>query len=144
MPAGNILSLEITPARQREWTDEERQKLIQQQVQGDLFADPESAALRTLRKLPFDFYYRFRAPTEPVGSAHRLKIVDWEAGALYWNVTQKHGDDWQQPFRQKFEAALPASDLQFLLGTIHRFPAQWLIVSVIYPPKQPQTSLDLG
>jgi hypothetical protein len=23
----------------------------------------------------------------------------------------------------------------FLMGTIHRFPDQWLIVSLIYPPK---------
>ena len=144
VPTGQVLGLEITPARQSEWTEEERQKLIQQQVQGDLFADPETAALRTLRKVPFDFHYRFRAPTEPAGHEHRLKMVDWEAGALYWNVSQRRGDDWQRVFRDKFEKALPASDLKFLLGTIHRFPDQWLIVSVIYPPKQPQVSLDLA
>lgn len=142
--AGSVVALDITPARQAEWTEEERQKLIQQQVQGDLFADPEAAALRTLRKLPFDFHYRFRAPTEPTGHENRLKIVDWEAGALYWNVRQRHGDDWQAAFRDKFGTGLPASDLKFLLGTIHRFPDQWLIVSVLYPPKQPQGSLDLG
>jgi hypothetical protein len=101
-------------------------------------------ALRTLRKLPFDFHYRFRSPTEPAGHENRLKIVDWEAGALFWNVQRIHGDDWQPAFREKFEKTLPASDLKFLLGTIHRFPDQWLIVSVIYPPKQPQQSLDLG
>lgn len=127
VPAGEVLSLEIKAARQPEWTDEERQKLIQQQVQGDLFADREAAALRTLRKIPFDFHYRFRSPMEPAGHENRLKIVDWEPA-----------------FRDKFGKALPASDLKFLLGTIHRFPDQWLIVSVIYPPKQPQQSLDLG
>jgi hypothetical protein len=88
--------------------------------------------------------HRFRAPTEPPGHENRLKIVDWEAGALYWNVTQRRGPDWQPAFRDKFETALPASDLLFLAGTIHRFPDQWLIVSVIYPPKQPQVPLDLG
>jgi hypothetical protein len=144
VPAGEVLSLEIKAARQPEWTEEERQKLIQQQVQGDLFADREAAALQTLRKLPFDFHYRFRSPTEPAGHENRLKIVDWEAGALFWNVQRIHGDDWQPAFREKFEKTLPASDLKFLLGTIHRFPDQWLIVSVIYPPKQPQQSLDLG
>jgi hypothetical protein len=25
----------------------------------------------------------------------------------------------------------------FLLGTIHRFPHQWLLISLIYPPKPP-------
>lgn len=144
VPAGEILSLEIKAARQADWTEEERQKLIQQQVQGDLFADGEAAAFRTLRKIPFDFHYRFRSPTEPAGHENRLKIVDWEAGALYWNLKDRHGDDWQRPFREKFGRALPASDLKFLLGTIHRFPDQWLIVSVIYPPKRRQGSLDLA
>jgi hypothetical protein len=40
VPAGNVLALDITPARQADWTEDERRKLIQQQVQGDLFADP--------------------------------------------------------------------------------------------------------
>ena len=141
--AGPVLALEISPARQPEWTDDERQKLIQQQVQGDLFAVPEAAALRTLRKIPFNFHYRYRAMAEPVDVDHRHKIVDWEAGALYWNVRQKHGEAWEVPFRDKFWTTLPSSDLMFLMGTIHRFPDQWLIVSLIYPPKQLQQSLDL-
>ena len=136
VPAGQVLSLEIRAARHSEWTEEERQKLIQQQVQGDLFADREAAALQKLRKIPFDFHYRFRSPTEPVGHENRLKVVDWEAGALFWNVKRRHGDDWQPAFRDKFGRVLPESDLKFLLGTIH--------VSVIYPPKQPQESLDLA
>lgn len=48
VPAGNVLALEITRTRQAEWTEEERQKLIQQHMQGDLFADPEAAARRRL------------------------------------------------------------------------------------------------
>ena len=144
VPAGHVLALEISAAKQPEWTPDELQKLIQQQVQGDLFADPEAAALRTLRKIPFNFHYRFRASSEPIGHENRLKIVDWEAGALYWNVRQKHGDDWERPFRDKFWKALPASDLMLLMGTIHRFPDQWLIVSVIYLPKRLQQSLDLA
>ncbi|MEX2149491.1 MAG: hypothetical protein WD793_04725 [Steroidobacteraceae bacterium] len=70
--------------------------------------------------------------------------VDGSVGALYWHVRQKHGDDRQPAFRDKFEKALPGSDLKFWSGTIHRLPDQWLIVSVIYPPKQPQESLDLA
>jgi len=78
------------------------------------------------------------------GHENRLKIVDWEAGALFWNVQRRHGDHWQPAFRDKFGKALPASDLKLLLGTIDRFPDQWLIVSVIYPPKLPRQSLDLA
>jgi hypothetical protein len=43
---------------------------------------------------------------------------------------------------KKFGTALPSTELMFLMGTIHRFPDQWLIVSVFYPPKQQQL-LDL-
>ena len=70
--------------------------------------------------------------------------MDWEAGALYWNLVDSHGAAWEAPFRDKYGRQLPSTDLMFLMGTIHRFPDQWLIVSVIYPPMQPQQSLDLA
>ena len=68
---------------------------------------------------------------------YRHKIVDWEAGALYWTCRSKYRDRWEAAFRAKLEQDLPAADLMFLMGTIHRFPDQCLIVSLIYPPKQP-------
>lgn len=58
-------------------------------------------------------------------------------GALYWNVQRKHGKAWEAPVRAKFEQELPGKDLMFLMGNIHRFQDQWLIVSLIYPPKPP-------
>lgn len=95
-------------------------------------------SIRTLRKIPFDFYYRYR---DPDGTEWRHKIVDWEAGALYWNLQRTHGAGWQAPFRSKIEKELPAKDLMFLMGTVHRFPEQWLIVSLIYPPMRRQQML---
>jgi hypothetical protein len=74
-----------------------------------------------------------------IGCAY--KISDWEAGALYWNVVRNHGEDWNIPFRKKLERKLLKNDLMFLMGTLHWFPGQWLIVSLIYPPKQLQQSL---
>ena len=62
--------------------------------------------------------------------------MDWEIGALYRNVQRKHGDNWEAVFRAKLEQNLPSKDLMFLLGTIHRFPHQWLLISLIYPPKR--------
>jgi hypothetical protein len=33
----------------------------------------------------------------------------------------------------------------FLMGTIHRFPEQWLIASLIYPPRQrPEPELQVS
>jgi hypothetical protein len=132
-----ILSLEIEPARYANWTDDERAKLLQAQNQGSLFAEAEQD-IKLLRKVPFDFYYRY---LDPSGAEWRHKISDWEAGALYWNVVRKHGEDWQTSFRKKLDRELLQRDLMFLMGTLHRFPEQWLIVSLIYPPKRQQQSL---
>jgi hypothetical protein len=130
-----IVALDITPAQSPEWSEEERKKLVQLQVQGGLFDDPEAKAITTLKKLPYDFHYRYECIVDGEARPYRHKIVDWEAGALFWNVYRHHGKAWEQPFRAKMEADLPSKDLMFLMGTIHRFPDQWLIVSLLYPPK---------
>ena len=142
-----ILNLEVRPARHADWTDDERAKLLQEQLQGNLFARAEAEQqVRELRKIPFDFYYTYVCDTAAGEVERQHKIVDWEAGALYWNCRRSHGDRWEQPFRAKLEADLLETDLMFLMGNIHRFQDQWLIVSLIYPPRQrpalsPQTSL---
>ncbi len=133
-----ILGLDIKKADSPDWTDEEKEKLLRLQSQGDLFNQSEEAhTLRLLRKVPFDFHYRYECDADGVTREYRHKLADWEVGALYWNVRSKHGQDWEKPFREKLERQLPAQDLMFLMGTIHRFPDQWLIVSLLYPPKQP-------
>lgn len=129
-----IKALEIRPTTEPDWTDEERAKLLQIQQQADLFEASDATSLQLLRKVPFDFHYRYECDTGAVECKH--KIVDWEVGALFWNVHRRHGPHWELPFRQKIEHELPGKDLMFLMGTIHRFPDQWLIVSLIYPPRQ--------
>jgi hypothetical protein len=132
-----ILGLEVAKARNPEWTEEEREKLLREQLQGDLFSEAESRReIRELRKVPFDFYYRYLCET-PAGDIeeHRHKVTDWEAGMLYWNCQKDHGPNWEEPFRAKLEKEFLARDLMFIMGTVHRFPDQWLIISLIYPPK---------
>lgn len=131
-----LLGLDITPVENPDWTDDERAKLLQEQQQGSLFdAVEDQQSLKTLRKLPFDFHYRYVCETATGIAEHRHKLVDWEAGALYWKLRGR--PDWQSAFRQKFFIQFCKKDLVFLLGTIHRFPKQWLIVSVLYPPRLP-------
>lgn len=137
-----VVKLEITPVANPEWTDEELGKLIQEQKQGGLF-DDDKPAIRTLRKLPYDFYYHYECETAVGTVQHRHKIVDWEAGALFWNCRHRHRDDWEQAFREQMEKRLPDADLMFLMGNIHRFQEQWLIISLIYPPHQQQGTLSL-
>ncbi len=136
-----ILALDITPSDKPEWTQGERHKLVQHERQGGLFDDADAARIATLRKVPFDFHYRYACGVGDEAKQHRHKIADWEAGALYWTCRQRYGDKWEVPFRAKLEQTLPATNLMFLMGTIHRFPNQWLIVSLIYPPKLPNGQL---
>jgi hypothetical protein len=125
-PSG-IIALEVAATSKPDWTEDEKAKLLQSQRQSGLFDDTDAKALTTLKKLPFDFHYRYTCLLGGATRQYRHKIVDWEAGALYWNCRQRYGDAWEQPFRNKLESQLPAADLMFLMGTIHRFPDQWLM-----------------
>jgi hypothetical protein len=131
-----IVGLDIKKADNPVWTEEEKTKLLGLQQQTELFDEVEEGKqIRLLEKLPFDFHYRCDVDGQTF--SYRHKLVDWEIGALYRTVRRQHGDAWEAPFRAKLEQDLPSKDLQFLLGTIHRFPGQWLLISVIYPPKRP-------
>ena len=134
-----LIALEIAKARSQDWTDEEREKLLREQMQGDLFSEAEAKRqVKNLRKLPFDFYYRYVCDTPEGEKEHKHKIVDWEAGALYWNCCRSHGAAWEAPFRAKLEKQLSAKNLMFLMGNQHRFQEQWLIISLVYPPTRMQ------
>ena len=137
-----ISSLEITAADRPDWTDEEKAKLQQLQRQGDMWEEGDARRLAILKKVPFEFHYRYSCTRGGESREYRHKIVDWEVGALYWNTRRSHHSKWQEPFRAKVEKKLPMNDLMFLMGTIHRFPDQWLIVSLLYPPKQQPTNSD--
>jgi hypothetical protein len=135
--SSRVLGLDITPTAKPDWTDEEKEKLVQQQRQGGLFDATDAKNIATLKKLPFDFHYRYVCTIGDETREYRHKIVDWEAGALFWNCRNRYRGDWEAAFRAKLEHELPSADLIFLMGNIHRFPDQWLIVSLIYPPKRP-------
>ncbi|WP_322105502.1 hypothetical protein [Paraburkholderia sp. J41] len=134
---GRLLGLEIIKARSPDWTDEEREKLLLEQMQGNLFSEAEERKqVKQLRKVPFDFYYRYVCDTPDGEKEHKHKIVDWEAGALFWKCRESYGVDWEKPFRAKLEEDLGSKELMFLMGNQHRFQDQWLIISLIYPPKR--------
>jgi len=131
-----LLGLDITPADNPDWTEDEKLTLLQEQQQGTLFdLKEERRSLTTLKKLPYDFHYRYECQTDGGTAEFRHKLVDWEVGALYWHVHRQ--ENWQAAMRQKFVTEFRDRDVLFLMGTIHRFPKQWLIVSVLYPPKLP-------
>ena len=142
----SITALRIQKSASPEWTPQEIEKLQSMQRQPSLFEEQEHASIKRLEKVPFDFHYVYECLVDGELKTHTHKIVDWEAGQLYRNVFRKHGaKGWEALFRHKLETELPAKDLMLLMGTIHRFPGQWLIVSLIYPPKrQNEAHLQLG
>ena len=137
-----ICALRVQKSTSEKWTPEEIEKLESLQRQPSLFEEQERASIKRLEKVPFDFHYIYECLVNGEVKSYTHKIVDWEASQLYRNVYRKHGGaGWEGPFRHKLETELPTRDLMLLMGTIHRFPAQWLIVSLIYPPKR-QTEAD--
>ncbi|MDW9606728.1 hypothetical protein GOA59_17690 [Sinorhizobium meliloti] len=136
-----IVGLDIEPVSDPEWTNEELAKLVQEQKQGGLFDDDDKPSLKTLRKLPFDFYYRYECRDGAAAKVFRHKLVDWEVGALYWNCHRSYGRVWERHFRGQLEQKIPAKDLMLLMGNQHRFQDQWLIISLIYPPHKMQAEL---
>lgn len=133
-----LLQLEIRAVKDVEWTEADKAKLMK-----DGLFDTDTVRHRTtLKKLPYDFYYAYECSTQNGVEKLRHKITDWEAGALYWRCRHDYGDRWETYFRQRFEKEFFEKDLLFLMGTIHRFPEQWLIVGLIYPPKMKKASVE--
>jgi hypothetical protein len=140
-----ITALDIKKASSESWTDEELEKLQRLQIQPGLFEqDDVKSSLKRLEKVPYDFHYCYECTAGANSETNRHKIVDWEASQLYRKLRRAHGAaGWEEPFRHKLEVELPSRDLMLLMGTIHRFPHQWLIISLIYPPKQPEASRQM-
>jgi len=129
-----ILELRISPVKNPEWTEADRVKL----TQDGLFDSAEIRRRPLLRKLPYDFHYTYEC-TGPDGEADVAthKLTDWEVGALFWNCFADYGPKgWEEKFRRRLETEFAEKDLLLLMGTIHRFPDQWLIVGIVYPAKR--------
>ncbi|MDF1632102.1 hypothetical protein [Mycoplana sp. MJR14] len=135
-----VVSLDIVPVADPNWTAEELAKLEREQQSG-LFDTSDKPATQMLEKLPFDFYYRYECGSSSNRKQFRHKLVDWEVGALFRTCSARYGNSWETPFRKKLEDVIPAADLMLLMGNQHRFQNQWLIISLIYPPHQKQKEL---
>ena len=94
-----------------------------------------------LEKIPYWFRYEFTCddPECDDGDGHCMMCVDWEIGEAYRSWKRKYGDDWEAPFRQKFETEMiREKDTYFFVGTIKPHPQRWIIIGLFYPPISPQ------
>lgn len=131
-----IDDLEFRP--EADWTEEQRETLSQE-MEVDLFATNISTRVETvLKKVPYGFYYHFTCN----GASQCLKITDWEIYALYFNTNQSA--NWKEKIKGKYVNEFSKKDVYLILGNMHRFQNQWLIIGVVAAPRGMRSSLELG
>lgn len=119
-----------------DWTEEEKQILIQQ----DLFG----IEMKPLEKMPYSFHYRFRCDDENC-SGHDMTIIDWEIQQAYRNWLPIYGEDEVlHKIKEKWLDTLcgPDRDTYFIVGTHHVFKT-FIILGVFWPPQDRQMTLSI-
>jgi len=140
-----MLRFEWQVAEEAGWDAAKLASVEAQMRQRDFFdADAINEDFRPVRKLPYDFYYRFQ---DEKGRKTRMRILDWEIGALYWGLIDKGNPEAETlaKVRAKYETDFFTKDLHLFLGTTHlwhdRAPNPWVIIGVFPPPVQKQLEL---
>lgn len=137
----DILHVEVKEATERAASPKKQTSL----KQVDLFETAGDFA--SFPSVPVDFFYVF---TDGEGKRMRMKILDWEAGALYWKMLRKYNGNHKKATAsvvRKFEHGLvDGRNVYFFLGTTlenHRkkAPNPFTIIGVFWPPSNPQASL---
>lgn len=113
--------------------------------------DERTASKVPPRKVPYRFQYRFECDDDRCKNGHKMSILDWELGALYWRLVDDGADPEEaaRKVRQKYldELCGPDRDTHFYVGTILNHPNSWVVIGVWYAkliPKSPQLRLALG
>ena len=136
----------IWETEDRNWNQEKLHQMRVLHSQLALFEDNSwRQTFQLIPKLPYSFSYRFEDST---GKRSELQVLDWEAGALYWNCLQSTEGDEDAALakvKNKYFDAFLKTDLHFFLGTTQQFhqvaPNPWVIVGVFPIPDDPQQRL---
>ena len=130
----------------REWDPEKLREMRDLTRQFDLFADNIwRETFKVIPKLPYSFSYRFE---DAAGKSSEMQVLDWEAGALYWNCLRLANGDEPKALakvRQKYVDTFLKTDLHFFVGTTQQFhfvaPNPRVIVGVLPIPAEHQLGL---
>ena len=128
------------------WSQKRLRKMRELYGQLDLFEDNSwRETFELIPKLPYSFSYRFK---DANGRRSELQILDWEAGALYWNclkLTEGNEAAALAKVRSRYFDDFLEKDLHFFLGTtwpFHKFaPNPWVIVGAFPIPWDSQGRL---
>lgn len=131
-----VLNFVATPIeRCRDW-EKDLIMGIQQTLDGIHYNSP-------LEKIPYKFSYVFECDDPACTTKHDLMIEDWEICELYRSEKQRLGEEEAlakvaEKYKDQF---LTVKDLYFILGTENNWN-NWLIISVFYPKKTTNATLD--
>jgi hypothetical protein len=150
---GNTLSLALfKPKRERihellwqacerEWNAAKVAVLRNDAAQGRLLDNEHwRQTFKLIRKLPYDFCYRFKDADR---RESKMRVLDWDLGRFYWFCARDNQESfacsgvWKRYFDE-----FRRTDLHFVLGTIHRFHT-WVIVGVLPFPSESQMDRSL-
>ena len=127
----SIDDLEVTARESPDWTPSQASALLQLG-----FWDNPKARNKPLRKVPFDFHYRFKCDDSRC-NGHRISIHDWEAGVLYWKLVDDGAapDEAAAKVKSKFLNDLCGEDksTHFFVGTMLEYPNRWIVLGLFYP-----------
>ena len=130
----------------REWDPEKLEAVRAIAAQPDLF-DNQSwrRTFQIVDKVPYKFYYRI---VDAEGHESKMRILEWQLGALYRNCLRLTGGDEGQALakvRDKYLGQFVKTDLHLFLGTTlawhRRAPNPWTIVGVFPIPHEKQPDL---
>jgi hypothetical protein len=95
----------------------------------------------TIENIPFDFRYRFFCHNEPLCQGHNFSNIDWEIGQAYrdWRHIYKPESLLLEKIKERWLSRMCSvkNDIYFFVGNMHRFPTNFMILGVFYPPKCP-------
>ena len=152
----NVMSLTVfKPARvidfeweeaERKWDPGKLEAVRAIAAQPDMFDDQSwRRTFSIVDKVPYNFHYRIE---DAEGRESRMRILEWQIGALYRNCLRlTEGDEGQAlaKVKQKYFDQFLKTDVHLFLGTTlawhRRAPNPWTIVGVLPIPHHKQREL---
>ncbi len=134
---GVVKPFKVTDVIEKEVSSEWPEKYKKVLQQPRLF----DGSITPLRKLPYEFRYRFKCSSE-CNTDHHLMILDWELTALYWNELKRLGSPQRAANSVKYkyldDLCGTKKDTYFFVGTDHLY-GNWMVTGVFAPAKRPPT-----
>ena len=133
------------PEEERDWDVEKVRKMRAADDQYELFSDKVwRKTFKIIPKLPYKFFYKFE---DINGRISKLRILDWELGALFWNCRRDESSEPEalDKVKEMYLNTFVKTDLHFFLGTTWEWHLRsvnpWVIVGVLPIPLESQLSL---